>query len=106
MTDVSTNETSRAGRAINVAPKPGAAGNPKRGLTAISKTNLVVKKLRGVKGASLAQLSELTGWQVHSVRGFLSGTVRKKLGLNLTSDTDKDGVRRYRISDRTEGTSS
>lgn len=62
-----------------------------------SKTNLVVKKLRSVKGATLGQLADLTGWQQHSVRGFLSGTVRKKPELTLVSELDKDNVRRYRI---------
>ena len=64
-----------------------------------SKTALVLKRLRLAKGASIAQLSEATGWQAHSVRGFLSAVVRKKLGLELTSDIGKDGVRRYRIAD-------
>lgn len=64
-----------------------------------SKTALVLKKLRLAKGASIEQLVEATGWQPHSVRGFLSAVVRKKMSLNLTSETSKDGVRRYRIAD-------
>ena len=62
-----------------------------------TKTDLVLKKLRAGKGASIKQLVEATGWQAHSVRGFLSATVRKKLGLPLASDVGKDGIRRYRI---------
>ena len=62
-----------------------------------TKTEIVLKKLRAGKGASIEQLVEATGWQAHSVRGFLSATVRKKLGLPLVSDVGKDGIRRYRI---------
>lgn len=61
------------------------------------KAQLVLKKLRAAKGATIVELMEATGWQAHSVRGFLSGTVKKKLGLNLASAIGKGEVRRYRI---------
>lgn len=65
-----------------------------------SKTEIVLKKLRTARGATLAMLMEATGWQAHSVRGFLSGTVRRKLGLTLVSEIGKDGTRHYRIPGR------
>lgn len=48
-------------------------------------------------GAVLSELVAATDWQSHSVRGFLSGVVKKKLGLTLHVSSDEDGVRRYRI---------
>ncbi|MER9375910.1 DUF3489 domain-containing protein [Mesorhizobium sp. M0491] len=62
-----------------------------------TKTDIVLKKLKSAKGATIQTLMDATGWQAHSVRGFLSGTVKKKLGHELLSDTGKDGQRRYRI---------
>ena len=64
-----------------------------------TKSEIVLKKLRAAKGVSIDQLIQATGWQAHSIRGFLSGTVKKKLGLVVTSEAGKDGVRRYRIGE-------
>jgi len=85
---------------IGVA-EPGTRQSRKGGGTAKegSKTELVLKKLHLAKGVSIEQLVEATGWQAHSVRGFLSAVVRKKMSLNLISQTGKDGVRRYHIAD-------
>jgi hypothetical protein len=52
------------------------------------------------RGVTIAQMVEATGWKTHSVRGFLSAVVRKKLGLDLVSEIGKDGLRRYRIVER------
>ena len=58
--------------------------------------------LRRPAGATIASLTVATGWQQHSVRGFLAGVVRKKLGLNLTSEQSDKG-RVYRIKDTDVG---
>jgi DNA-binding IclR family transcriptional regulator len=57
----------------------------------------VLDLLRRPDGATLAELMKATGWQAHSVRGFLSGTVNKKLGLAVTSAKAEDGARTYSI---------
>lgn len=61
-----------------------------------TKRAAVLELLRRKEGASVSDMMTASGWQVHSVRGFLSGTVRKKCRFNLTSETI-DGIRRYRI---------
>ena len=58
----------------------------------------VIAMLRKPAGATITAIMAITDWQQHSVRGFLAGVVRKKLGLNLVSDqTDKGRV--YRIKE-------
>src|SRR5271154_7182076 len=58
----------------------------------------IIAMLRAPAGTTIAAIMTATDWQQHSVRGFLAGVVRKKLGLNLVSEqTDKGRV--YRIKD-------
>jgi Protein of unknown function (DUF3489) len=58
----------------------------------------IITMLRSPAGTTIATIMTATEWQQHSVRGFLAGVVRKKLGLNLVSEqTDKGRV--YRIKD-------
>lgn len=83
---------SASGKASTKATAASATGRQKQ-----SKSEAVLKLLRSGKGATIAAMMEATGWQAHSVRGFLSGTVRKKLGHNVESETGKDSTRRYRI---------
>lgn len=62
-----------------------------------SKQQAVLDLLRRPEGTTIPTIMKATGWQQHSVRGFLAGVVRKKLGLNLVSKKT-DGRRLYRVA--------
>tara|TARA_R110000868_G_scaffold104536_2_gene287872 strand:- start:169 stop:531 length:363 start_codon:yes stop_codon:yes gene_type:complete len=62
-----------------------------------SKLSIIIEMLQRPDGSTINDLSAATGWQTHSLRGFLSGTVKKRLGLTLTSETTDKSGRRYRI---------
>ena len=64
--------------------------------TKTTKSERITVLLRRTKGASINELMNATGWQHHSVRGFLSGTLVKQKGLKIASEKT-DGERRYRV---------
>jgi hypothetical protein len=88
----------------SAAEKTAAQKNPKAApgpsvpaLRAGTKGDIVLGLLRQPEGATIAGMSKATGWQAHSVRGFLSGALKKKHGLKITSEKASDGERRYRV---------
>lgn len=62
-----------------------------------SKQALVIGLLQRPEGATIAQIVEVTSWQQHTVRGTLAGTLKKRLGLTITSTKETGGQRVYRI---------
>ena len=62
-----------------------------------SKAAKILDLLKRPGGATSKELMKATGWQPHSVRGFLSGTIGKKMGLAVTSTKGEDGERNYSI---------
>jgi hypothetical protein len=85
----------------HVAPKKGKktpkAAKKAAGARDGSKASQVLALLKRPGGATLAELIKETGWQAHSVRGFLSGTVGKKLGLTVVSTKSEDSQRTYSV---------
>jgi len=63
-----------------------------------SKKAQVLELLRQSEGATLKDLMSTTGWQAHSVRGFISGSLAKKMGLKVESFKSPEGDRAYRVS--------
>jgi hypothetical protein len=79
-------------KSSRVSARVGRASDPQ----SESKQSAILALLSHPEGTTIESIIEATGWQKHSVRGFLSAVVRKKLGLALRSEKS-DGNRRYRI---------
>ena len=62
-----------------------------------TKQDILIEMLSRAKGATLADLVAATGWQAHSLRGAISGTLKKKLGLAVNSEKVRNRGRVYRI---------
>lgn len=85
-----TNKKVKAAKATS--PSPDAAALPK----SHTKQGIMINLLQGSKGATVDEMVEATGWQRHSVQGVMSGVLKKKLGLTISSEKEQRG-RVYRI---------
>ena len=109
-TEKASKKASAGARRAHVAPVKGKPGKkakaakkaPKAqkkadGARDGSKAAKILDLLKQPGGATLKDVMKVTGWQAHSVRGFLSGTLRKKMGLTVTSTKGEDGERTYSV---------
>jgi hypothetical protein len=79
-------------------PKKAPKGHKKAGTARDgSKAAKVLDLLKRADGATLKELMKATGWQAHSVRGFISGTLGKKMGLKITPVKADVGERSYSV---------
>ncbi len=90
-------KTKKTAPAKTIAKSPKAAKPAAEGVRAGSKTATILDLLHRAKGATLAEIMAATAWQPHSCRGFISGTLGKKMGLTVKSEKREDGTRVYSI---------
>jgi hypothetical protein len=98
--EVATTGVDGATQAATVTDEP--TGKPKRAPRRKregTKQAAMIDMLRRKQGATIAQIAEATGWRNHTIRGAISGALKKKLGLDVTSEKTDDGLRTYRIVD-------
>jgi len=79
------------------APKKKVPRSARNDVREGSKTATILDLLKRPGGVTAKELLKATNWQPHSLRGFLSGTVGKKMGLTVTSAKGEDGERNYSL---------
>jgi len=89
--------------AKGASAKPKLVKGPKAAKKAVtprdgSKKQIVLDMLRAKGGATMAEIAKATDWQNHTIRGFISGTLTKKMGLAIESTKNDQGERQYRIA--------
>jgi hypothetical protein len=108
-TEITTNEPKRkakaarktkAAKTTKPAAKAGKSAKPKSASKPKdTKKELVLGRLRRKEGATIAEIAKATGWQNHSIRGFISGTLTKKMALKIESTKNEGEERTYRIAE-------
>ncbi len=91
-------KATKPGLQITVAPVSASTTQP---VPNNSKQSLLIACLRSTSGSTIEEMMMLTGWQAHSLRGVISGALRKRLGLNVVTSPSVNGQPRvYRIVDQ------
>ena len=87
----------KAGKKATPAKKAPKSAKKATGARDGSKTATILEMLKRHGGATAQELLKATGWQPHSLRGFISGTLGKKMGLTVESSKAEDGERTYSV---------
>ncbi len=88
-----------ARQAAKKAPRSARPRNTDTAARGGTKQAILIELLSHPKGVTIADLEKAIGWQAHSIRGAISGALKKKLGLNVTSEKVEGRGRVYRIQD-------
>ena len=84
--------------ALEPTEQPGETPAEHKAVTRIgTKSATLVSLLRRKQGVSITEMMSATGWQAHSIRGFLAGALKKRLGLAVITSSSKSGERRYHV---------
>ncbi len=86
----------KAAKKAQRSARPRKTDTPARGGT---KQAILIEMLSHPKGVTIAEIEKAIGWQAHSIRGAISGGLKKKLGLNVTSEKVEGRGRVYQIRD-------
>jgi len=89
--------TKKASKSTTKRPARGPASVGTSEERPAPKSTQIVSLMQRQNGASIAELMKATGWQAHSVRGFISGTLKRKQGLVVNSVVEEGKDRRYVI---------
>jgi hypothetical protein len=90
-------KTTKPKRRAKTETKPASKKAAKDAERAGTKQAIVLELLRRPEGATIAEIAKATEWQAHSIRGFISGHVTKKMGLKVESSKNDAGERTYRL---------
>ena len=92
-----TKKTRRSPKSVTTLGTTVKAAAPRGRRRQRTKKQIALSLLERPKGASITEMRNAMGWQAHSVRGFLAGTVGKMPGVILVSEKPENGPRRYRV---------
>lgn len=90
----STKTASKPPKPTSRKKQPAATSSARPGTKAAAMIELLTSK----RGATISEMMDATGWQAHSVRGFLAGSLRKRHGLAVASERSEGEPRRYRLA--------
>ncbi len=97
METMMTKKPRRSPKSLTTSETKAKAVTPRGRQSPQTKKQIALSLLQRSKGASITEMRNAMGWQAHSVRGFLAGTVKKMPGVILVSEKPETGPRRYRV---------
>ena len=97
METMMTKKPRRSPKSVTTSGTKAKTAAPRGRTRPRTKKQIALSLLQRSKGASIAEMRDAMGWQEHSVRGFLAGTVGKMPGVILVSEKPENGPRRYRV---------